>query len=417
MLRRVRQAYDTPERIADVEARARLLLDAFALPQKVRPGWRVAITAGSRGIADIVPTVRAIAGAVRACGAEPIVVPCMGSHGGATVEGQLAVLSSLGMREDTVGARIEASMEVEVVARSRFGVPVLVGADLLRADAVVVVNRVKPHTDFHGDVESGLVKMMAVGMGKDAGAVATHSLTIRHGFPAVLVEHARHVLANVPVLCGVAIVENHRDETTLIEVIEPTDIVARERELLVVARGLMPRLPFEQIDVLVVDEIGKDISGTGMDTNVIGRISFCGSPPPASPSVTRIFVRDLTAGTHGNACGIGLADYTTMRLVDRMDRVSTNVNAITASTPEDAKIPIAFATDREALDASLTTCGVLEPDELRLVWIPNTLRLQRLVVTEALAADLSGESAVEVIGEAFPPPFDARGDLVADWDF
>ena len=287
----------------------------------------------------------------------------MGSHGGATAEGQRAQLARLGVTPESVGAGIVSSMDVVAVAESAFGVPVWASRDLAEADGVVVVNRVKPHTDFHGEVESGLVKMLVIGAGKQAGAQSAHGLTIRHGFPAVLRDHGERLLAALPVLCGIAVVEDQYERTAVLEVVPPAGFFDREAALLARARELLPRLPFDQLDVLVVDELGKDVSGAGMDTNVIGRLSFWGGgEPPALPRITRIYVRGLTAATHGNACGIGMADFVSARCAAAVDRAATDVNCITSNCPEDARLPIACASDREALAACLQTSGVRDPE-------------------------------------------------------
>ena len=279
---------DVPETVAEGLERA-------GLRDSVGPGARVAITAGSRGIGDLPAVLRAAAGAVREAGGEPFVAPCMGSHGGATAEGQRAVLRDLGVTAQSVGAEVVSSMDVVSVGESAFGGPVWVARDLAEADGVIVVNRVKPHTDFHGEVESGLVKMLVIGAGKHAGALSAHGHTMRHGFPAMLRDHGERLLAGLPVLCGIALVEDQHERTTLLEVLRPEEFFTREPQLLERARDLLPRLPFDQLDVLVVDELGKDVSGTGMDTNVIGRVSFWGGGErPARPRITRIFVRGLT---------------------------------------------------------------------------------------------------------------------------
>ena len=382
------------------------------LRDSVPPGARIAITAGSRGIADLVPILRAAAAAVRQAGGEPFVAPCMGSHGGATADGQRAVLAGLGVTAESVGAEVVSSMDVVAVGESGLGGPVCASRDLAEADGVIVVNRVKPHTDFHGEVESGLVKMLVIGAGKHAGAISAHGHTLRHGFPAVLRDHGERLLAALPVLCGVAVVEDQHERTAVLEVVRPPEFFAREAELLSRARELLPRLPFDQLDVLVVDELGKDVSGAGMDTNVIGRVSFWGGGErPERPRITRIFVRGLTAATHGNACGIGMADFITARCAATVDRAVTGVNCITSNCPEDARLPIACASDREALAACLQTSGVRDPAEVRLAWIRDTAHLGKLAVSEALLDEVRAGEALRPSGPLFPLPYDENGDL------
>ena len=405
----------------DVEAAVAAGFVGAGVHDLVTRGDRVAITAGSRGIRDLPAVLRAAVAAVRGAGGDPFIAPCMGSHGGATAEGQRATLESLGVTERTVGAPVVSSMDVVSVGESSFGAPVWAARDLAEADGVVVVNRVKPHTDFHGEVESGLVKMLAIGAGKHAGALSAHTLTVRHGFPAVLRDHGELLMERLPLLCGVALVEDQREHTALLEVLRPDEFFTRERELLARAYELLPRLPFDQLDVLVVDRLGKDVSGTGMDTNVIGRCSFWGGgDKPVRPRITRIFVRGLSAATHGNACGIGMADFTTVRCAAEVDRAATDINCITSNCPEDARIPIACASDREAVAAALQTAGVRDPDEARLVWIRDTAYLERIAVSEALLDEVrAGETlrpagpALRATGPLFALPWDEHGDLVS----
>ena len=400
-------------------------LERVGLHALVTRGMRVAITAGSRGITDLPAVLGAAVAAVREAGGDPFIVPCMGSHGGATAEGQRAVLEGLGVKAASVGAEVVSTMDVVSVGESAFGAPVWTARDLAEADGVIVVNRVKPHTDFHGEVESGLVKMLVIGAGKHAGAQSAHHLTVRNGFPAVLRDHGELLIAGLPLLCGIALVEDQRESTALLEVLRPDEFFAREPALLARAYDLLPRLPFDEIDVLLVDRLGKDVSGTGMDTNVIGRCSFWGGgEKPERPRITRIVVRGLTAATHGNACGIGMADFTTARCAAEVDRAQTNVNCITSNCPEDARIPMACASDREAVEAAIHTAGV-DPAHVRLVWIRDTAHLERIAVSEALldevraGAPQAGEllrpagAALRTSGPLFPLPYDENGDLTS----
>jgi hypothetical protein len=387
-------------------------LEHAGLRDSVRPGARIAITAGSRGIADLPAVLRAAAGAVREAGGDPFIAPCMGSHGGATAEGQRAVLGSLGVTRESVGAEIVSSMEVVSVGESGFGGQVWASRDVSEADGVIVVNRVKPHTDFHGEIESGLVKMLVIGVGKHAGAISAHGHTIRHGFPAVLRDHGEVLLAELPVLSGIAIVEDQREHAALIEVLRPDDFFTREPQLLERAKALLPQLPFDQLDVLVVDQLGKDVSGSGMDTNVVGRVSFWGGgDPPAKPRITRIVVRGLTAASHGNAIGIGMADFTTKRCLAQVDRAVTSVNCITSNSPEDGRLPISCASDREAIQAATQTAGVSSVDEVRLAWIRDTAHLERIAVSEALLDEVRTRETLRPAGPLFPLPYDENGDL------
>ncbi len=387
-------------------------LERAGLRDSVGPGARIAITAGSRGIADLPAILRAAAGAVREAGGDPFIAPCMGSHGGATAEGQRAVLAGLGATAETVGAEVVSSMDVVSIDESAFGGPVWVARDLAEADGVIVVNRVKPHTDFHGDIESGLVKMLVIGAGKHAGALSAHGHTVRHGFPAVLRDHGERLLAGLPVLCGIALVEDQHERTALLEVLRPEDFFTREPQLLERARDLLPRLPFDQLDVLVVDELGKDVSGAGMDTNVIGRVSFWGGGErPAKPRITRIFVRGLTAATHGNACGIGMADFITARCAAEIDRATTDVNCITPTAPRTRASPSPARGDRDAIAAAMQTSGVRDPKAVRLAWVRDTSHLERIAVSEALLDEVRAGETLRPAGPLFPLPYDENGDL------
>ena len=396
----------------DVAAAVAEGLERAGLRDSIRPGARIAITAGSRGIRDLPAVLAATVAAVREAGGDPFVAPCMGSHGGATAAGQRAVLEGLGVTARSVGAEVVSSMDVVAAGESAFGGPVWAARDVAEADGVIVVNRVKPHTDFHGEVESGLVKMLVIGAGKHSGAISAHGHTIRHGFPAVLRDHGERLLAALPVLCGIALVAGPGERAAVLEVVQPEDFFAREHELLATAYDLLPRLPFEQLDVLVVDELGKDASGTGMDTNVIGRVSFWGGGErPSKPRITRIFVRGLTSATHGNACGIGMADFTTARCAAQIDRTATDVNCITSNCPEDGRIPIACASDREAIEAAMQTAGVRDPGGVRLAWIRDTAHLERIAVSEALLDEVRAGETLRPAGPLFPLPYDENGDL------
>jgi hypothetical protein len=405
----------SPPRLEVVEKELTRQLGEFELSKKVRKGDRVGITAGSRGIKDMPRVLQILVRRLKEIGALPFIVPCMGSHGRGTAEGQVEVLKNLGITEESVGAPILSSMEVKEIGRSKFGTPVVVDRHLCSMDKIVVVNRVKPHTDFRGEIESGLMKMLVIGMGKHEGALVAHRLTIQHGYFDVILEKGRIILQKLPILLGIGIIENQYDETAFVELVKPEEFVEKEKTLLKKARNLMPGLPFDRMDLLIVDELGKNISGAGMDTNVIGRLSFVGSPKPDRPKITRIFVRDLSEATHGNASGIGMADYTTRRCVEKIDPVSTNVNCITSMAPEDARIPIAFDADREAVDASYHTAGVLDPSMFRVLWIKNTLETEYLFASQAFLEEARINPNLEILGDPIDFPFDRNGNLLVRW--
>ncbi|MDR7483377.1 MAG: hypothetical protein QN203_12825 [Armatimonadota bacterium] len=373
-------------------------------------GRRIAVTAGSRGIRDIVPVLRAVVAHLRRLGADPVVVAAMGSHGGGVADGQRRVLEHLGITEAALGAPVSTAMEAEVVGRTPEGLPVWCDAVAAACDGIVVVNRIKEHTGFFGPFGSGLMKMLAVGLGKVAGASQVH----RHGPGAPMAgairAMARVHLARGAVVAGVAIVENAYDETAHIEVVPPEHLPERELELFGLAQRLRPRLPLDDLDVLIVDAIGKDYSGTGMDPVVVGRMRVPGLPEPPAPRIRRIVALRLSAGSEGNAQGVGLADLVTQRLVDAIDRRATYLNAITSTFLQRAFIPVTLPSDRDAITMALDTLGLADPREARIVRIANTLHLETLLASEAAVAALRGQEGLE-IGGPVPWRFAPDGQL------
>ena len=406
----IRQAFDVPK-VDNIEETLSRELEAIQISSQIKPGSRIAITAGSRGVANIDRILRHLVRVLKENSAKPFLIPTMGSHGGGTAEGQVEVLKSLNVTEESVGAPIVSSMEVVEIGRSCFGFPVLVDKNAAEADEVIVVNRIKPHTEFEGPIESGLMKMMAIGIGKHKGCIQVHKQTVAYGYRKVIPEIGRVILENLPVLFGVGIVENVYDETAIVRAIPPSQFLVEEERLLAKAKVLMARLPFDNIHVLVVDKLGKNISGTGMDTNVIGRIMFIGEKEPENPKITRIVVLDLAEESHGNAIGVGLADYTTQRLVEKIDAGATATNSIAGMTPEKGRVPIALKTDKEAVEAALTTIGAIDPEDARIVHINNTLEIAELDISEALLEDIKGRKHLELVEELGPMTFDSEGNL------
>jgi hypothetical protein len=408
---RLRQQFERP-RVPDVAAAVRDTLERLNLGRVIRPGQTVALTAGSRGIANIPAVLRAVVRSLRDLGARPFLVPAMGSHGGGTAEGQRLVLESYGITEAFVGAPIRASMEVVPLETTAEGFPVVLDRQAAEADHVGVVARVKPHTSYHGAIESGLFKMMMIGLGKHAGALAYHRILLDYPWDQVIRSVGRTVLARAPIAFGLALVENAYDETAVVEGVRPEEFETRETELLTLARRWLPRLPVREADLLIVDEIGKDISGSGMDTNVVGRKrAFRAQPPADQPAMRFIFVRDLSAHTHGNASCIGFADFTTNRLVRAMDYQATVINCLTAGYPEGASLPVHFETDREAVTAALQILGTREPRDAHVLRIRNTLAVAEVEVSEPAlaAATASGESTV--VRGPYELAFTAEGNL------
>jgi len=374
----------------------------------LRPGARVAVAVGSRGIHAIARQVRIIIESLRDAGAEPFLVPAMGSHGGATADGQAAVLASLGLDEAGVGAPVRSSMATVELPDDGSGRRVFMDRLAWEADGVVLVNRVKPHTDYRGPYESGLVKMAAIGLGKhdQAREIHRHGVTgLRDLTPAA----ARRLFATGKILLGVAIVENARDEPMLIRALRPGEILNEEPALLALARQNMPALPVDTLDVLLLDEMGKNISGTGLDPNIVGRIRVRGQPEPERPDIRQIAVCGLTPASHGNAIGVGLADVITRRLFDRIDLAATYANVITTTFLERAKIPLVADTAAAALDVALTACGPLPSGEARVIRLRNTLQLEEIYVSQAVLAELG--PAATLLGQA-DSVFDAAGELL-----
>ncbi|MFB0520968.1 MAG: lactate racemase domain-containing protein [Desulfatiglandales bacterium] len=410
---KIRQEFKTTP-IRDIPRTVRSELARLRLQETIAPGSSVAITAGSRGVANMATVLSTVVNELKKIGARPFIVPAMGSHGGATSEGQKMVLKKYGITEETMGVPIKSSMEVVEIGSTPDGLPVFLDKHASRADHIGVVNRVKPHTDFKAPIESGLMKMMTIGLGKQKGADLYHRGVVQYNYYQIVVSVAREVIKRSPIAFGLALVENQRDETALIRAVPPREIEETDRKLLRTAKRLMPRIPFDQIDILIVDQIGKEISGAGMDPNVIGRhvVPFAKVPP--KPKILRIFVRDLSADSYGNAIGIGMADFTTKRLVEKMDRNPTYMNCITGCTPEAARIPVYFDSDREVLDAALRSLGLVEPENARIVHIADTLRLEEMEISEAMVAEAEEMTDLRVIAKPHPMTFDGNGGLISD---
>jgi Lactate racemase N-terminal domain len=401
---------------APVDIRDTLAKEFTAVAGRIKPGARIAVAVGSRGISNLHAIVSSVLELLRAAGAQPFIVPAMGSHGGATPEGQKELLAEYGITEAALGVPIRAAMEARCLGTTEDGVEVFFSEEALKADGVVVVNRVKPHTDFQSDtLGSGLMKMLVVGLGKRVGAANYHISSSRFGYERVIRTSARITLRTAPILFGVAIVENQSHDTARLAVVLREDIERREGEWFVEAKRLMPRLPFDDIDLLIVDRIGKNISGSGMDPNIIGRslhgYSALLGERNGSPSIGRIFVRDLTPESHGNAVGVGLADFTTTRLVRQMDAKVTYLNALTALSLQSVKVPIHFETDREAVAAAMESLALRDTTQAKVVRILHTLSLERVAVSESYAESVRQRKDLEVMSEPETMRFDTNGIL------
>ncbi|NLX97817.1 MAG: DUF362 domain-containing protein [Rhodopirellula sp.] len=404
---RIRQKYDA-QRIDDIPGH--LLGELERLPAQSLAGKRIAITVGSRGIPNLDAIVSTLCRYLRQRGAQPFIVPAMGSHGGATAEGQRALLSHYGISEEIMGAPIVSDMAVEQYGEIE-GLPLYCDRHALRADAIVVLNKVKPHTDFRGDVESGLCKMIAVGLGKHRGASALHARGFSE-FPRLLPRIAEAFISTAPVLFGIGLVQNAYDEICALEAMRPKELIETDRRLLKVARERLARFKFDELDVLVIDEIGKNISGFGFDPNVVGRIN---SGLPGFSDILklqRLFIRDITEETEHNGCGISAADVTTRRCLNAIDWEVVWTNMITSTMINGGKIPLYMNSDREALSIAIRTCSGIDHGRLRLARIRNTLQMSEIEVSEALYEQIRHRPDVEYLEGPYAMRFDEEDNLI-----
>jgi hypothetical protein len=402
---------DVPSnRLADPAGALASQLAALVQADAVR-GKRIAVGAGSRGIDRIPEVIRTVVTVLKEKGALPFILPVMGNHGGATAEGQAGILEGLGITEATVGATVRPRMDTRLVASTAAGTPVYVSEEAMAADGVILVNRIKPHTDFESTrLGSGILKMAAIGLGRSEGAAACHRAAGRLGFEAVLPAVAQVVFAHVKMVAAIGIVEDGLHHLARVEAIAPAAIADREAALLAEARALMPSLPFPRIDVLVIDAMGKDISGAGMDPYILGR-GVVGRPFATRRSdVGAIWVRSLTPASHGNAIGIGLADVASKSLVDSIDPDSIFVNALSSMTPTTAKTPMYFPTDRECLKAAVRFSGS-DAGDAGIVRIKSTLALDRFVVSETYRDEIAQRRDLRIVSEPEPLTFDGAGNF------
>ena len=399
-------------RVEDIESVIAAEMKRVDLGGRVKAGSRVAITAGSRGITDIVAVLQAIVNEIKKIGAQPVIIPSMGSHGGASAEGQTQMLEGLGVSEKTLGAPVLSSMDVVDLGNTEEGIPVVLSKDAMECDDIIIVNRIKPHTEFHGLIESGLTKMMVIGLGKHQGALLAHSWAVRYGYERTLISSGKHIIEKAPITLGIGIVENGIGQAAKIAAVTPENFIEEEVKLLEFARKTCPHLPFDKLDILVVDEGGKEISGTCMDTKVIGRIMNIYEPPIDHPYITRIVLRDLTDKSHGNGLGIGLADFVTQRLVDKLNRDYTDVNCVTAVTPEKGRLPVIGKTDQMAIDYALASAGPVTTENVRLCWIKNTMKLDKMFVSAALLDEVAEHADLEVVSGLVQMECNGHGDLI-----
>lgn len=404
---KIKQKFSGPT-VSNIEEKVATEFSKPEISERIKPNMHIAITAGSRGIANFAQIIRAIVSEVKKRDALPFIVPAMGSHGGAKAEGQIEVLESLGVTEAYCKATIRATMEVIQIGKTTSDVPVYMDKIAYESDGVILVNRIKAHTDFSSNIESGLMKISSIGLGNHKQALAIHSYGVT-GLKKHMPEVAKNVISSGKILMGVGLVENALEETAEIEAIPAEKIYEREKELLELSKRLFPKLPIEQLDILFIDEIGKNYSGSGMDTNVIGRLRIEGEQEPTFPDYKHIIASNLSEVSHGNATGIGLADLTTERLFQKINLRMMNENVITSTFLKRASIPMVLPSDRDAIITSIQCNNVVEPETVRFMRIPNTLHLEEMYISEALLSEVELLDNVEILNGPEPMKFNEIG--------
>jgi hypothetical protein len=409
----VRQNF--PDRsVQDIPGEVERTLAGAGFGAGLKPGSRIAIGVGSRGIANLAAIVRSVVAFWKARQMHPFIFPAMGSHGAATAEGQADVLAHYGIHEAGVGCPVVSQLEVVSLGHNPEGIEAFMDRRAFESDGVMMVSRVKWHTDFAGKLESGLFKMMAIGLGKFAGAQRYHTYGYKIGLERVIRSVGRQVLKSGKILGGLAILEDANHNTGRVEAVPVEKMEQREEELLELVRSWMGHIPAPELDILILDEIGKTISGAGMDTKVVNRsVQGAYNPWPNTPRIERIFLRDLSSLTYGNGVGLGMADVMHDRVLEKIDWTPTQINSLTASTPAAIRTPVHFPTDRECLERIAPTVGKLEPGEITLGWIRNTMELSRLALSENLLPEIEKNPDLEILGPPQELPFDEQGNLVS----
>lgn len=401
--------------LSDIPGTVQKELGEAGFGNGLAPGSSIAIGCGSRGISNIATIVKAVVDYWKSRGMNPFVFPAMGSHGAATAQGQADVLAHYGIIEETMGCPIKSSLEVISVGHTPEGIQVFLDKYASEADGIMLVGRVKQHTDFAGKIESGLYKMMAIGLGKWAGAKNYHMHAYNIGLETVIYSVGRKMLSSAKILGGMAILEDAYHNTCMLSAVPVDKMEQREEELLELVKATAPGLP-TNLDVLILNEIGKNISGAGMDTKVVNRGVYGEyNPWPKLPIIKRVFVRDLSPVTYGNAAGVGMADMVTTRLAHKIDNKPTWINSLTASTPAAVRLPMHFDTDRECLEKLFPTVGKHNFEDIRLGWIHNTLELSPIALSANMRAEIEANPLLEIVEEAHDLPFDDHGNLIASW--
>jgi hypothetical protein len=408
---RVKQKFDGPT-LDKIPEEIAAQVNNLELANDVKSGQTVAVACSSRGIANYGTIVKAVILSLKDLGLSPFIVPAMGSHGAATGAGQKRVLERLGISEEEAGVPIQSSLEVIQIGETQDHIPVYLDKLASEADHIVLVNRIKKHTEFDHEFESGLLKMMAIGLGKQAGAAAYHEAMLTHGYPRIILAVAHQVMQHTNILFGVGIVENGYGQTAAIGVCPRDKLEEMEKEFFKSAKAYAPSLPFDEADIIIIDEMGKDISGTGFDTKVVGRIGLpLVTEEPESPKIKRILVCDLTAGSEGNAVGVGIADIITQRLLDKIDMEALNINTITGACPEMGKIPLTLKNDREAIEIAIKCVGLIPRDRLKIIRIKNTSLLSEVEVSQAYEKEFSRRKDLEIAIPKRAMVFDQAGNL------
>jgi lactate racemase-like protein len=375
-------------------------------------GLTVGIAVGSRGISDIAEIISCVVEEVKDLGGNPVIIPAMGSHGGGTVEGRRQVLANLGISEENAKAQIRDSEKVKKLGQTDKSIPVYCNIEATKVDSLIIVNRIKSHTDFVGKIESGLQKLMAIGLGSHKGCSIIHAYALKNGLEEIITSVVEIMLKKLPIVMGLAILENQKNQTFEIKALKAEEIQIIEPDLLKRQKASALKLPFDTIDVLVVGEIGKNISGTGMDCKTIGRLRLMGQHEPEIPKINRIAVLRLSSESHGNALGIGLSDFTTRRVYESIDSETTKINCMASICPESGMIPIFFDSDRETILAAIRTCGEIESKKIRLVYIKNTQQIENIWVSEKMLNEAKARPDIEVISNAKEMQFDSKGDII-----
>jgi hypothetical protein len=409
---RIKQTFDDTT-LDNIPAEITAQLANLKLESSVKKGQTVAVACSSRGIANYSIIVKTVVSFLKQLKLDPFIIPAMGSHGAATAAGQKRVLQHLGIVEEDIGVPIRSSLEVVQIGETEDHIPVYLDKLASDADHIVLINRIKKHTEFEHEFESGLLKMMAIGLGKQEGAAIYHEAMLTYGYPKVILTVARKVMHHANLLFGVGTVENGYGQTAHIGVCPKENIEAMEKALFLSAKAFAPSLPFDEADIILIDEMGKDISGTGFDTKVVGRICLpLVTAEPEHPNIKRIVVCDLTEGSEGNAVGVGIADIITQRLLDKIDMDALNINTITGVCPEMGKIPLTMRNDYEAIEVAIKCVGLIPKENLKIMRIKNTSLLSEVDVSQAYEEEISTRKDIEIVIPKREMDFDAAGNLV-----